>query len=214
MNDEDVHGCGNYNLPIFSSDGSRVAWNVWCVDSNDYVRDEKYNVVKDGGYGFVFDDQIEWYENKAAKLKTENGGKTVPSVLFQHIPVLQEYDKLTEVKKDTPGALEHNGKYYIAADGAFLDGTIGECPCPPNSVKSQFESWKKIGDIVAAFFGHDHVNTFTMDVDGIKLVQTPGVGYHTYGNRRGGRLIVLDENKPDTYETELFFIDRVTDGEL
>lgn len=214
MNDEDVHGCGNYNLPIISSDGSRVAWNVWCVDSNDYVRDEKYNVVKDGGYGFVFDDQIEWYENKAAKLKTENGGKTVPSVLFQHIPVLQEYDKLTEVKKDTPGALEHNGKYYIAADGAFLDGTIGECPCPPNSVKSQFESWQKMGDIVAAFFGHDHVNTFTMDVDGIKLVQTPGAGYHTYGNRRGGRLIVLDENKPDTYETELFFIDRVTDGEL
>ena len=34
------------------------------------------------------------------------------------------------------------------------------------------------------------------------------------GGRHGGRLIILDENKPDTYETENIFIDRVTDGKL
>jgi len=214
MNDEDVYGCGNYNLPILSSDGKRVAWNVWCIDSNDYVRDENYNVIKDEGYGFVHDDQIAWYEKKAAELKAENGGKTVPSLLFQHIPVLQEYNKLTEVSEGTPGAVERNGKFYIAEEGAILDGSLGEGPCPPDKIGSQFESWKKTGDIVAAFFGHDHKNTFTMDVDGIKLVQTHGAGYHTYGCQRGGRLIVIDENKPDTYESELLFVDRITDGEI
>ena len=214
MNDEDVYGCGNYNLPILSSDGKRVAWNVWCIDSNDYVRDENYNVIKDEGYGFVHDDQIAWYEKKAAELKAENGGKAVPSLLFQHIPVLQEYNKLTEVSECTPGAVERNGKFYIAEDGAILDGSLGEGPCPPEKMGSQFESWKKTGDIVAAFFGHDHKNTFTMDVDGIKLVQTHGAGYYTYGCQRGGRLIVIDENKPDTYESELLFVDRITDGEI
>ena len=214
MNDEDVYGCGNYNLPILSSDGKRVAWNVWCIDSNDYVRDENYNVIKDEGYGYVHDDQIAWYEKKAAELKAENGGKTVPSLLFQHIPVLQEYNKLTEVSEGTPGAVERNGKFYIAEEGAVLDGSLGEGPCPPDKIGSQFESWKKTGDIVAAFFGHDHKNTFTMDVDGIKLVQTHGAGYHTYGCQRGGRLIVIDENKPDTYESELLFVDRITDGEI
>lgn len=214
MNDEDVHGCGNYNLPILSSDGKRVAWNIWCIDSNDYVRDDNYKVMKDEGYGFVHDDQIAWYEKKAAELKAKNGGKTVPSLLFQHIPVLQEYNNLTEVSEGTPGAVDHNGKFYIAADGALLDGVLLEGPCPPDKVKSQFESWQKTGDVVAAFFGHDHKNTFTMDVDGIKLVQSPGAGYHTYGGNHGGRMIVLDENNPDTYESKVLFVDRITDGEI
>lgn len=214
MNDEDVHGCGNYNLPILSSDGNRIAWNVWCIDSNDYVRDEKYNVIKGKGYGFVFDDQIEWYEKKSAKLAEGNDGNVVPSVLFQHIPVLQEYSRLTEVAEGTPNAVERNGKFYIAADGALLDGELREGPCPPDENGKQFESWRKTGDIVAAFFGHDHKNTFTTEIDGIKLVQTPGAGYHTYGDRHGGRLIVLDENKPDTYESENIFVDRITGGEI
>lgn len=214
MNDEDVNGCGNCNLPILSSDGSRVAWNVWCIDSNDYVRDEKYNVIEGAGYGYVHNDQIAWYEKKAALLRAQNGGKPVPSVLFQHIPVLQMYDKLVEVEKGTEGAVERNGRYYVAPKGAFLDGTMEEAPCPPDSHGEQFESWKRTGDIVAAFFGHDHKNTFTMDIDGIKLVQTPGAGYHTYGGRRGGRLIVLDENKPSTYETEIFFVDRITESDI
>lgn len=214
MNDEDVHGCGNYNLPILSSDGSRVAWNIWCIDSNDYVRNEEYKVIDGAGYGFVHDDQISWYEKKSAELKSENSGKSVPSLLFQHIPVLQEYDKLTEVKKGTQGAVERDGKFYIAKDGILLDGEIGEAPCPPNKSRSQFESWKKTGNIVAAFFGHDHVNTFTMDVDGIKLVQSPGAGYHTYGSKRGGRLILIDENMPNSYESELIFVDRTTNGKI
>ena len=93
-------------------------------------------------------------------------------------------------------------------------GTLGEAPCPPDQNGGEFDAWKQGGDIVAGFFGHDHVNTFTMEVDGIKLVQSPGAGYHTYGDKRGGRLIIIDENKPDSYESECIFIDRITQGEL
>ena len=89
-----------------------------------------------------------------------------------------------------------------------------EAPCPPKNDRAQFESWKKTGDIIAAFFGHDHTNTFTANLDGIDLVQTIGAGYHTYGKERGGRIIVLDENRPDSYESRLIFADRITDGEI
>ena len=44
--------------------------------------------------------------------------------------------------------------------------------------------------------------------------QSPGAGYHSYGDKRGGRLIIIDENKPDSYESECIFIDRITQGEL
>ena len=51
MNDEDVSGCANCSLPVLSSDGSRTAWNIWCIDSGDYIRDGGFNIIKDAGYG-------------------------------------------------------------------------------------------------------------------------------------------------------------------
>jgi hypothetical protein len=53
-----------------------------------------------------------------------------------------------------------------------------------------------------------------MNVEGIDLYQTLGAGYFTYGAERGGRLIVLDENKPRTLETESIEIERITTTEF
>ena len=211
MNDEDVSGCANCSLPVLSSDGSRTAWNIWCIDSGDYIRDGGFNIIKDAGYGYVKRDQIEWYERRAAELKAQNCGKTVPALLFQHIPVIQEYDAL---QKDPNGEFSLGARRYSVPDGALLDGVLRESPCPPLENGEEFESWKKTGDIVAAFFGHDHINTFTAKVDGIRLVQSPSAGYHSYGDRHGGRLIVIDENIPDSYESECFFFDRTAQDEL
>ena len=82
---------------------------------------------------------------------------------------------------------------------------MNELPCPPDAHGEEFESRVRTGDIAAAFFGHDHTNTFTAEIDGIKLVQSPGAGFHAYGTKRGGRLIVIDENKPYEYTSELIF---------
>lgn len=202
FNDAEMSGCGSCSLPVYSSDKSRIAWNIWCIDSGDYIRDGKYGVIKEAGYGFVQPDQIEWYEKTAAALKVQNGGTPVPSLLFQHIPVLQELSLLHESEN---GRFERNGKRFDVNDGAFLDGEMNELPCPPDAHGEEFESWVRTGDIAAAFFGHDHTNTFTAEIDGIKFVQSPGAGFHSYGTKRGGRLIVIDENKPFEYTSELIF---------
>ncbi|MEE1065255.1 MAG: metallophosphoesterase family protein [Acutalibacteraceae bacterium] len=212
-NEEDVTGCGNYSLQILSSDSDKVNWNIWCIDSNDYIRDENHRVIHGKGYGIVHPDQIDWYERKAAKLREENGGKPVPSILFQHIPVNQEFDLFDFSDEKTEGAVEKNGKWLTPKEGAILEGLVREAPCPPDTERSQFESWKKTGDIVAAFFGHDHVNTFVAEIDGIKLIQTLGAGYHTYGKERGGRLIVLHENSTD-FDTETFSVERITQADI
>ena len=49
---------------------------------------------------------------------------------------------------------------------------LGEGPCPPDVNNGQFTSWVKTGDVIGAVFGHDHINDFVGDVDGIKLIQT------------------------------------------
>lgn len=209
MNDEEVTGCGNYALPILSSDKSRIAWNIWCMDSGDYVRDEHHRRVKGAGYARIADDQIEWYERRAAELKAQNGGKPVPSILFQHIPVREEYELLEKVPEGAPNAVGKRDDCYAPKKGAFAEGVMRELPSPGQEPSGQFESWKRTGDMVAAFFGHDHVNTFVGEVDGIKLIQTVGAGYHSYGEERGGRLIILDENVTDDLYTETITVERV-----
>ncbi len=214
LNAEEMYGCGNNNIIIKSSDGKKAAYNIWLIDSNDYPRDENGKQIH--VYDEVHKDQLDWYERTAEKLKAENGGKPLPSILFQHIPVTQEYDAIEEVDENQPYDYKNNeGKCYAFKKEYYISGNLGELPCPPNSrTREQFDLWKKHGDVKAAFFGHDHVNDFVLEIDGIKLVQTFGTGYHSYGNKRGGRLIVLDENNPDEIFTESFTIDRITTTNL
>ena len=126
------------------------------------------------------------------------------------------HDGFAEVSADDDYTFERNGRYYKFGH-EIIEGRIRETPCPPNlenNHRRQFESWKKTGDIVAAFFGHDHVNDFHINIDGINLYQTLGAGYFTYGKERGGRLIVLDENNPTEIYTESFEIKRITETEI
>lgn len=212
LNDANVYGCGNCCLTVKDSKGEKDALAIWLMDSNDY----EFNSKGHNSYDHVHDDQIEWYERRANELKIANGGETVPAILFQHIPVQQELIGYKEVTAEDDYTFERDGKYHYLGN-EIIEGRVREVPCPPNMEKDypeQFESWKRTGDIFAAFFGHDHVNDFKMSIDGIDLYQTLGAGYFTYGLERGGRLITLDENKPRTVETESIEIDRITTTEF
>lgn len=212
LNDADVYGCGNCNLTVKSSKSDKDAYSIWLIDSNDYMKDKNGEFP----YDCVHADQIEWYEKRAAELKEANGGKPLPAILFQHMPVQQEYDLLKETDCAGENTVESRGKFHTYGE-SLISGRFREMPCPPNkneSHREQFESWKKTGDIVAAFFGHDHVNDFHINVDGIDLYQTIGAGYFSYGKEHGARLIVLNENEPENIYTETVEVERITDTVL
>ena len=204
FNEADVYGCGNYHIPILAHDSDAVLWNVWCMDSNDYPRNGDHS-VKEDCYDSVHADQIAWYET-TVRAETEKYGRTIPAVLFQHIPVRQEYDfieECTEAQYD----YELDGRYYRAKAGALQEGVLQENPGSPKADRSEFEAWARCGDIKAAFFGHDHMNSFRFDKDGIALYQTICCGYETYGgDQRGGRLITLDADG-EHFDTELLVIE-------
>ena len=212
LNDADVYGCGNCCVTIKSSKSDKDAFAIWLIDSNDYQRNHEGGL----SYDCVHDDQIDWYEKRAEELKNQNGGKPLPAILFQHIPVQQELDGFREVTEKDDYTFIRDGKYFKFGH-EIIEGRLRECPCPPymeNDHRRQFESWKKTGDIIAAFFGHDHVNDFHIKIDGINLYQTLGAGYFTYGMEHGGRLIVLDENEPENIYTESLEVERITTTEI
>lgn len=194
-----ISGDMNYNLLIHGKDG-QPKFNLWFIDSNNLCQS---NVSV---YDWVKDDQIQWYESKANELAQANGGKPLPAVLFQHIPVPEEYEALREAKphefyQSVRGHGVHRGKRYMLADGA--EGYLGEGPATPCYNNGQFQSWKKTDDIIGAFFGHDHLNDFTCTVDGIMMGQCKTSGFRCYtdGCRSCVRIIDIDESEPTKLET-------------
>jgi predicted phosphodiesterase len=194
---DSVSGCGNYNVPIYSSDGDRLIYNLWMFDSGTY---DEVN----GGYDYIKQDQLDWYVSKSNELKAENGGVPVPSMSFQHIIVPEIYQALKQVPEGTEGAVCRDGVYYVLDSENTRCGAMHESPCPSNTNSGQFQAIKNQADIVAIFFWHDHVNTFEVNYQDIDLVATPGAGFASYGDElRGVRLITINENDTSTYETEV-----------
>lgn len=190
---EILSGCGTYNLPILSSDGTKIAYNLWLFDSN------MYDPIYDG-YDHVHEDQIEWYVNKSNELKAQNGGAPVPSMAFQHIIVPEIYNALAETE-NTENAIQRGDKFYMLPEGAT--GSLLEPPAVAAQDSMQFEKMVEQGDVKAIFTGHDHKNDFVVPYMGIDLSTTPAAGFGGYGaDNRGVRVIVLNENNTDTYETE------------
>lgn len=205
FNDSESKSYLDYNLPVKASSGDEDILNLWFMDSNNLAA----STVDDGGYDWVHEDQIKWYEKKARELADANNGKTVPAILFQHIPVCEEYELLREAKPyEIPVAAQghrtNSSKYYVLKDG--VKGYLGEGPATPDLNHGQFESWKRTGDVKAAFFGHDHLNDFTGYVDGIMLGQNKTSGFCAYtdGCRSAIRITEVNENEPDVIKSEIY----------
>lgn len=199
----EVTGNANFKELIYSSDGEKPAFCLWFIDSNNCHENREIS-----HYDYVHTDQIEWFESESRKLKEINGGKPIPSFVFQHIPVPEEYELLRKAKFwELPVAVRgHNTKsktFYVGKKGT--EGYVGEGPCSPDVNNGQFASWKKVGGVLGAFFGHDHLNDFSGYVDGIFLAQHKTAGFRAYtdGCRSCVRLVTIDEKDPANFKHEL-----------
>lgn len=189
---------GTFNVPVLSSDGKRVPLNFFVMDT--------HSKTKGVGFEGVNDAQLEWYRKTGEALKAENGGKTVPSMVFQHIPVSNLMGLFKEVPKGTKGAecdfVKGNKKYWVLdEEKLFHNYTYGETPSMTLGTK-EFDAMKAQGDVFAMYFGHDHYNSFAGTVDGIDLGYCPGMGYNSYGSKyRAFRVFEFDENDVKNYKT-------------
>ena len=186
--------CDTYNIPIYSENGEKVAYNIWMLDSawKDKELDKCFCAVKP--------ETIAWYKKKSAELKEGNGGEVVPSIMFQHIPMAETLQFIEECDKSYKYAVEgENGKYFKLKDPNI--GFMGEYPSIVTEPNGQLEAMKECGDVKAVVFGHDHQNCFFANIDGIDFIQTSAASFRCYGNKyRGVRVFTLYED--GRYETE------------
>lgn len=199
----EITGNANFKELIYSSDGEKPVFCLWFIDSNNCFEDRSIS-----HYDYVHPDQIEWFEEESAKLKALNGGKPMPAFVFQHTPVPEEYNLLRKAKwwelpVSVKGYNSHSKTRYVGKKG--VEHCVGEGPCSPDINSGQFESWKKVGGIIGAFFGHDHLNDFAGFTDGIFLAQHRTAGFRAYtdGCRSCVRLVTIDEKNPEKFTHEL-----------
>ena len=195
------------NTLVYGSDGKTVAFNIYMMDTN--------NTNGTASYTGIYQNQLDWYNAKSAELKAANGGEVVPSLLFQHVPVKEIYGLLKECEWNADGAIysRRDRKWYVLNE-ELATGDLGEAPCSEDFdiVTGEYQAWLANGDIMGAFFAHDHNNNFVgTTVDGIKMGYNGGVGFRAYG-AEGGRTIRvfnLDENDVTNYETHLIYYNEL-----
>lgn len=205
-------GCGTYNIPVMSSDGERIAFNIWMIESGD----------TDEGPCYAPTDKkiVDWYVERSNELKARNGGKPVNSLMFQHIIVPEIYQAFKETSALNPFAISRNldkKRYFILDKSNTSSGQLVEAAGAPRNNSGQFAAAVKQGDVLAMFFGHDHSNTFNVSYSGIDLVATPKAQFGLTSSdksdftdsAKGARMIIVDENDTSKYQTYL-----VTFGEL
>ena len=205
-----LSGVATHNLPIMSSTNAlKVAYNLYMFDSGTGgYTDENGN----GGYECVYPDQIEWFKATNSAYTALNSGKVIPSMAFQHIIVGEIMDVFYKEKSEVAISFDSkfcNGKEYdltFADFSAIKDGMLTEPPCPGVENFGQFDALVEQGT-VAVFSGHDHVNTFTVELNGVDIVNTPGCTFNSYGQdyNRGGRLITLHEGETE-YDSEVLLL--------
>ncbi len=207
---------GTYNTLIYGKDGTTPALNIYMMDSGHW-----------NGTGWtsgVTEERVQWYVDVSNSLKQMNGGKAVPSLVFQHIPVKEIFKLLKEVPAGTEGALKSlfSDQYYVLDENADWVGDRNIMREPPASehpekVTGQYEAWLEQGDIIGAYFGHDHINTFVgRTEDGIVLGYNGGFGFATYGDpgERYARIYDFTEGDVASYTQETIYYTKCMAAEL
>lgn len=170
---EGISGKTNFVLTLKSSDGGdKDAAVLYFIDSH------AYNKVD--GYEWVKRDQVEWYSRTSREFTAANGGNPLPALAFMHIP--------------TP-------EFNIAAstEGTFMVGTRKEAACSPKINTGLFAEMFQCKDVMGLFVGHDHINDYICNWQGIALAYGRYSGADTvYNNIAGGngaRIILLTEGE-------------------
>lgn len=190
--------CDTYNIPVYPYEGDKPVFNMWMLDC------AWYNKAEDKCYQAIKPETVEWYKQESARLKAENGGEPVPSLMFAHIPLPEITNLVEECGPSDAGAvLTHSKGWCRLKDGCR--GQMFEYPSILPESNGLFDAALECGDVKGIVSGHDHVNCFEGYYKGIEFIQTSCASFRCYGNDlRGVRVFEIDVRDPSDYITYFF----------
>ena len=132
-----------------------------CLWTGDYIKGRfGINIDK------IHDDQVSGYVDWINKL-SEGKEELVQSMMFIHIP-FEEYATAWDLYKAGSDEVKH------------FFGELREEVCHPDVESNIFEAIVNLGSTVAVFCGHDHVNDFSIEYEGVRLTYGKSIDYLAY----------------------------------
>ena len=189
--------CGTYRLPIYSSDGEKQLMNLWMINT------ARHDKALDKCFSDITEKQVEWFKTESVQQKTENDGKAYPSLVFMHIPLSELCDFTEEC---SPAEADVNfGDIHIRKKKNVF-GHLHEPVTPVENDNGFYEEVKKDGGVMGIVSGHDHLNDFCGEKDGIRFIATPCASFRCYGNpHRGVRIFDIYESNPADFYTRTVY---------
>ncbi len=209
--DDGVYGECNHAISVRSTSGL-VRELFVMMDSNSYSEDDPLGLGWD--YDRIRDDQIEWYTRVIEYYQDYNGRllselsadlsdealdrySKVKSVLFMHIPIREvklAYDEYINNNRQNTENLE-----YLGGN----DGESDQVVYCPDEDENLFETILLMQSTEALFFGHDHLNNFSLRYRGVIFSYGYSIDYLAYsgiskfGDQRGCAVITVGDGEPD-----------------
>lgn len=139
-------------------------------------------------------DQVKWFTEEVDRIKQINPSPP-PAFIFCHVPLTQ----FNRVWKK-----------------GLAKGVKNEPVQAEKGDPFAFNAVKKPGLVKAVFCGHDHLNNYYGDLDGIRLEYLRSTGYGGYGGekvKKGGTIITIDVARTENqFEAITVFADGSTQG--
>jgi hypothetical protein len=143
--DDQVTGDSNYVINLMN--GSKVAWQIYAMDSNSYL----YQGGVSYPYDYIRDDQVAWYSAQADKAAQDNGGNYPSSLMYFHIPLWEWVLAYEKNPTGDFGEIHEKSTYSVP-------GLADKIPFWPGQVHSGIFDAAVARGNKAFFCGHDHSN--------------------------------------------------------
>lgn len=146
-----------------------------------FIDSGAYYPTDESLYDVVRQDTIDWAKEQIKDKK---------AILFQHIIVPDIFNVITQYNHFVPFLAHGDGKWVKFNKGVTCNGKMRERPCPPEINSGEFKQLSK--GLKAMCFGHDHVNDFELDLDGVRIIQCAGSGLNCYDKNNPSSVKILD----------------------
>ena len=180
--DDGLTGRSNYYVNLVDKSTNEIKWQIMVMDSNSY---------NGGSYDILHKDQVSWYRSIVAETTALNGGVPVPQLFFYHIPGLFFQSAIDAFNATTEGKnIDCNAEENLTGNGV---GCARENVYHGYEDDGIFDAMKELKSTKGVFVGHDHINNFHLEYEGIGLYYNLKCGQNIYFDERlmGGQVIEL-----------------------
>lgn len=139
------------------------------------------------GYEFISESQVAWYKWAVEGAKKVNGGEMPESIAFFHIALPEFYLAYLQWKDSG-----------YAPETGF--GEKREQVCCPKVNSGMFAAIQELGSTKNVIVGHDHVNSYSVMYEGIRLTYALKTGDRCYADDdlNGGTVLTITDNGVQT----------------